>query len=303
MEIATLQNEIRKLLGEKNAILIVHYYEREEIQEIADILGDSLALSIEAARTEAEVIVFAGVHFMAESAAILSPGKTVLLPRPEAGCPLADMITPEQLAEAKKKHPGAAIVAYVNSTAAIKAGSDICCTSANAVKIVNSLTEHKEVLMIPDGNLARYTAGFTNKKIIPWNGYCPVHHFLTPEDVARTKALHPGAPFAAHPECRTEVLAIADFVGSTAGIIRFAAKSPEREIILGTEEGVIVKMKKESPDKTFIPASGNLVCRTMKLTTLEDIRDALREMKNVIRVPEEIRAPAKRALDRMIALS
>jgi quinolinate synthase len=302
MEVATLQNEIRKLLREKNAILIVHYYEREEIQEIADILGDSLALSIEAARTDAEVIVFAGVHFMAESAAIVSPAKTVLLPRPEAGCPLADMITPEQLAEAKKKHPGAAVVAYVNSTAAIKAGSDICCTSANAVKVVNSLTEHKEVLMIPDGNLARYTAGFTDKKIIPWNGYCPVHHFLTPEEVLRTKALHPGAPFAAHPECRSEVLMLADFVGSTAGIIRFSSKSPAREIILGTDEEVIVKMKKESPDKTFIPASGNLTCRTMKLTTLEDIRDALREGKNVIRVPEEIRAPAKRALDRMLAL-
>lgn len=303
MEVATLQNEIRKLLRERNAILIVHYYEREEIQEIADILGDSLALNIEAARTDAEVIVFAGVHFMAESAAIVSPEKTVLLPRLDAGCPLADMITPEQPAQARKEHPDAAVVAYINSSAAIKAGSDICCTSANAVKIVNSLTEYKEVLMIPDGNLARYTAGFTGKKIIPWNGYCPVHHFLTPEEVVRTKALHPGAPFAAHPECRTEVLMMADFVGSTAGIIRFAAKSPAREIILGTEEGVIVKMKKESPDKTFIPASGNLACRTMKLTTIEDIRDALREMKHVIRVPEEIRAPAKRALDRMLALS
>jgi quinolinate synthase len=222
MEVATLQNEIRKLLRERSAILIAHYYEREEIQEIADILSDSLALNIEAARTDA------------------------------------------------------AVVAYVNSSAAIKAGSDICCTSANAVKVVNSLTEAQEVLMIPDGNLVQYTAGFTGKKIIPWNGYCPVHHFLTPKEVVRTKALHPGAPFAAHPECRTEVLMMADFVGSTAGIILFAAKSPAREIILGTEEGVIVKMKKESPGKTFIPAPGNLACRTMKLTTLDDIRDALR---------------------------
>jgi quinolinate synthase len=302
MEVATLQNEIRKLLRERSAILIVHYYEREEIQEIADILGDSLALSIEAARTNADVIVFAGVHFMAESAAIVSPEKTILLPRLDAGCPLADMITPEQLAQTRKENPDAAVVAYVNSTAAIKAQSDICCTSANAVKVLNSLAECKEVLMIPDGNLARYTAGFTDKKIIPWNGYCPVHHFLTPEEVLRTKALHPGAPFAAHPECRTEVLLMADFVGSTAGIIRFAAKSSAREIIIGTEEGVIVKMRKGSPDKTFISASGNLICRTMKLTTLEDIRDALREMKHVIRVPEEIRVPAKRAIDRMLAL-
>jgi len=303
MKIVTLQNEIRKLLRERNAMLIVHYYEREEIQAIADILGDSLALSIEAARTDAEMIVFAGVHFMAESAAIVSPGKTVLLPRLDAGCPLADMITSEQLAQARKQYPDAAVVAYVNSTAAVKAQSDICCTSSNAVKVLNSLTEYNEVLMVPDGNLAQYTAGFTDKKIIPWKGYCPVHHFLTPEDVARAKALHPGALFAAHPECRTEVLMMADFVGSTAGIIRFAAKSPAQEIIVGTAEGVIVKMKKECPDKTFIPASDNLDCRTMKLTTLEDIRDALREMKYVIQVPEEIRIPAKRALDRMLALS
>jgi quinolinate synthase len=299
----TLQNDIRKLLQERNAILIVHYYEREEIQAIADILGDSLALSIEAARTNAEVIVFAGVHFMAESAAIVSPEKTVLLPRLDAGCPLADMITPGQLAQARKEHPDAAVVAYVNSTAAIKAQSDICCTSANAVKIVNSLTEYGEVLMIPDGNLARYTAGLTEKKIIPWNGYCPVHHFLTPEEVLRKKALHPDAPFAAHPECRTEVLGMADFVGSTAGIIRFAAESPAQKIIVGTEEGVIVKLRKESPNKTFVPVSGNMICRTMKLTTLEDIRDVLREMKHIVRVPEEIRIPAKKSLDRMLALS
>jgi quinolinate synthase len=303
MEVATLQNKIRKLLRERNAILLAHYYAREEIQEIADILGDSLALSIEAARTDAEVIVFAGVHFMAESAAIVSPDKTVLIPRPEAGCPLADMITPEQLAQARKEHPDAAVVAYVNSTAAIKAGSDICCTSGNAIKVVSSLTNTQEVLMVPDGNLARYTAKFTDKTIIPWNGYCPVHHFLTPEEVVRMKDLHPGAPFAVHPECRTEVRALADFVGSTAGIIRFAAKSPAREIILGTEEGAIAKLKKESPDKTFIPASGNLICRSMKLATLEDIRNTLREMNNVIRVPEEIRVPAKRALDRMLALA
>ena len=303
MKVETMQKKIRKLLQEKNAVLIVHYYERPEIQQIADILGDSLALSIAAARTQADVIVFAGVHFMAETAALVSPEKTVLLPRLEAGCPLADMITPEQLAQARKEHPEAAVVAYVNSTAATKALSDICCTSANAVKIVNSLIEYREVLMVPDGNLARYTAGLTDKKIIPWTGYCPVHHFLMPADVERAKALHPGAPFAAHPECRPEVLAMADFVGSTAGIIRFAATSPEREIILGTEEGVIAKLKQESPDKTFIPASDTLICKTMKMTTLEDILASLLEMKNVIRVPEEIRIPAKRAVDRMLAAS
>jgi quinolinate synthase len=302
METTALQNEIRALLEERNAILLAHYYQRPEVQEIADLLGDSLALSIEAARTNAEVIVFAGVHFMAESAAIVSPEKTVLLPRPDAGCPLADMITPEQLAQAKIEYPEAAVVTYVNSTAAIKAMSDICCTSANAVKVVNALTDAREILMIPDGNLARYTARFTDKKIIPWNGYCPVHHFVTPEEVLQAKALHPNALFAAHPECRAEVLDLADFVGSTTGIIGFASKSASQEILIGTEEGVIVKLKKDSPDKTFIPVSGKLICRTMKLTTLEDIRNTLREMKNVIRVPEAIRIPAKQALDRMLAL-
>lgn len=303
MGLSILQKEIRQLLKDHKAILLAHYYQRDEVQEIADILGDSLALSIEAARTDAEVLVFAGVHFMAESASILSPDKTVLLPRPDAGCPLADMITPQTLAAAKKNHPGAVVVTYINSSAAIKAASDICCTSANAVRVVQSLGNAAEILMIPDGNLARHVASRTERKIIPWDGYCPIHHFLTADQVERTKALHPRAVFAAHPECRGEVLALADFVGSTTGIIRHAGRDDVREMIVGTEQGIFYPLKKQYPDKTFIPASDRMICEDMKKITLADIREALTGMKTVVQVPEDVRIPAKRALERMLAVS
>ncbi|OPY16654.1 MAG: Quinolinate synthase A [Syntrophus sp. PtaB.Bin075] len=302
MSLSDLQSEIRALLHERNAILLAHYYQREEVQEIADILGDSLALSIEAARTNADVIVFAGVHFMAESASIISPDKTVLLPHLGAGCPLADKITPASLAEARKKYPDAAVVTYINSSAEIKAHSDICCTSANAVKVVNSLTDARRILMIPDGNLARYTARFTDKEIIPWEGYCPFHHFVLPEEVARAKAEHPGALFIAHPECNEAVVAMADFVGSTSAMIEFCRKTDIREIIVGTEIGIMTPLKKQNPEKIFISPSESLVCQTMKLITLENILASLKTMTPVIKVPEAIRIPAKRALDRMLAV-
>ncbi len=302
MSLSDLQSEIRALLHERNAILLAHYYQREEVQEIADILGDSLALSIEAARTNADVIVFAGVHFMAESASIISPDKTVLLPHLGAGCPLADKITPASLAEARKKYPDAAVVTYINSSAEIKAHSDICCTSANAVKVVNSLTDARQILMIPDGNLARYTARFTDKEIIPWEGYCPFHHFVLPEEVARAKAEHPGALFIAHPECNEAVVAMADFVGSTSAMIEFCRKTDVREIIVGTEIGIMTPLKKQNPEKIFISPSESLVCQTMKLITLENILASLKTMTPVIKVPEAIRIPAKRALDRMLAV-
>jgi len=303
MNVTDLQNRIKKLLKEKNAILLVHYYQRGEIQDIADILGDSLALSIEAARTDADIIVFAGVRFMAESAAILSPDKTVLLPREESGCPLADMITVEQLEKARAENPDASVVAYVNSSAEVKAHSDICCTSANALKVVNSITDAKRVLMIPDGNLAHYTALHTDREIIPWKGYCPVHHFVTPEEVQSVKNQYPQAKFAAHPECRPEVLEMADSVGSTGGIIKFARETDAKEIIIGTELGIIHQLEKENPDKTFIPVSEKLICRDMKYITLEDIHDALVEMKHVVTVPDEIRAAANKALNRMLEVS
>ncbi len=303
MGLSILQKEIRQLLKEKKAILLAHYYQRDEVQDIADILGDSLALSIEASRTDAEVLVFAGVHFMAESASILSPDKTVLLPRSDAGCPLADMITPEALQTARNKYPGAAVVTYINSSAAIKALSDICCTSANAVRVVQSLVGVKEILMIPDGNLARYVAAQTDREIIPWEGYCPIHHFLSAQQVLRTKEAHPRAVFAAHPECRREVLALADFVGSTTGIIRYAGQDHVREMIVGTERGIFYQLTKNNPEKVFIPASDQMICEDMKKITLADIKAALTEMKTVIRVPEAVRIPAKRALERMLAVS
>lgn len=302
MSVTDVQNEIRTLLREKNAVLLVHYYQHGEIQDIADILGDSLVLSMEAAKASADIIVFAGVRFMAESASILSPDKVVLLPREEAGCPLADAITVEQLKKARKENPDAMVVSYVNSSAEVKAHSDICCTSANAVNVVNSLTGARRVIMVPDGNLARYTALHTDKEIIPWEGYCPVHHFVTPEDVKTVKDQYPNAVFAAHPECTAPVLEMADFVGSTGAIIRFAGETDAREIIVGTESGIMHQLKKNNPHKTFIPVSGTMICRDMKYTTLEDIRDALVEMKYVISVPEDIRVAANRALSRMLDL-
>ncbi len=293
---------IRELLKEKNGILLAHYYQRDEVQEIADFTGDSLALSFEAAKTAAAVIVFAGGHFMAESASILSPEKTVLLPRLEAGCALADAITPEALAEEKKKYPDAAVVTYINSSAAIKAASDICCTSANAVRVVQSLMGAKRVLMVPDGNLARYTAKYTDKKIIPWGGTCPVHQNLTPRDVLATKARYPRAKFAAHPECREEVLALADFVGSTSGIIAYAGKMEGHDLIFGTEIGILYMLRTRYPGKTFVPASETMICDTMKLTTLDDILKALTIMSPVVKVADDVRVPAKRTLDRMLAV-
>ncbi len=301
--VQVLQEEIRHLLQQKNAILLAHYYQRKEVQEIADFLGDSLALSMSAAKTEADVIVFAGVHFMAESAAILCPQKTVLLPRLEAGCPLADTITAEELEAARKQYPDVAVVTYINSSAAVKAKSDIVCTSANAVRVVNTIKNFKRILMVPDGNLARYTARFTDREIIPWKGFCPVHHYVTPAEVKAVKAQHPGAKFAAHPECTEEVLALADFVGSTTGIIRYAGETAAKEIIIGTERGVMYQLRLQNPNKTFILASERLMCETMRSITLEDVRDALEETKHVITVPDGIAAPAKKALDRMLEIS
>ncbi|MEA3471663.1 MAG: quinolinate synthase NadA [Thermodesulfobacteriota bacterium] len=297
------QKKIRELLKEKNAILLAHYYQRDEIQDIADILGDSLALSIEAARTDADIIVFAGVLFMAESAAILSPDKTVLLPVLEAGCPLADKITAAELNEAKEENLGAKVVTYVNSSAETKALSDICCTSANAVQVVNSLAGAEKVIMVPDGNLARYTARLTDKEIIPWKGFCYVHDNLSTEAVEKVKDEHPDALFAAHPECRLEVLDLAGFVGSTGGILRFARETDAGEIIVGTEMGIMHQLKEENPGKTFIPASENMVCHDMKKITLDDILSSLLEMKHIIEVPEDVRIPANRALKRMLEVS
>jgi len=297
------QNKIRRMLTEKRGILLVHYYARPEIQEIADVLGDSLALAQAAARSDARVIVFAGVHFMAQSAAMLSPQKTVLLPRLDAGCPLADMATALSVKEMRLSQPDAVFVTYINSTAEVKAASDICCTSSNALKIVQSIPSAKKVVMLPDGNLARHIASVTGRDIIAWEGCCPVHQALTAEDVTARKREYPEAPFAAHPECRREVLGLADFVGSTAAILQFAASSRSKEIIIGTETGILAELQKHNPEKIFIPASAALFCPDMKKITLDDIERSLATMQPVITVPREISLAARKTLDKMLAMS
>jgi quinolinate synthase len=293
--------EIRRLVAERDALILAHNYQRDEIQELADITGDSLALSMEAARTAKQVIVFCGVHFMAESAAILAPDKQVLLPRLDAGCPMADMVTAEGLREFKARHPGAPVVTYVNSTAAVKAESDICCTSANAVKVVESLP-NSEVILVPDRNLGRYIAKHTDKICHFWEGYCPTHDRLTVADVERARADHPEALFMAHPECPPEILSLADHICSTSGMYTFANESPARTFIVGTEAGILYRLRKENPDKEFILPTTRLVCPNMKLTALDDVLAALQTMNPRVTVPEEVRIPAKIALDRMLAV-
>ncbi len=297
-----IQGRIRALLKQKDAILLAHNYQPPEIQDVADFCGDSLELSIRAAETDADVLVFCGVHFMAETAAILSPRKTVLLPRPDAGCPMADMVTPEALRTRIEELPGVPVVTYVNSTAAVKALSTICCTSANAVAVVNSLGA-EEVLMVPDRNLARNTAAQTDKKVHLWEGCCPFHDILTPEMVAQAKAAHPGALFLAHPECLPEVVAMADAAVSTSGMIRFARNSTHRSFLVGTEVGMRYPLQKACPDKEFIMVSERMHCDDMKKISLEDVLQCLEEMRGEVRVPEDIRVPALKAVERMIAVT
>jgi quinolinate synthase len=297
-----IRQQIRQLLYQHNAVLLAHNYMRDEVQEIADITGDSLALSMEAAKTEAEVIVFCGVHFMAESAAILSPDKRVLLPRPDAGCPMADMVTPEELEALKARHPGVPVVTYVNSSAQVKAHSDICCTSANAIKVVRSLKED-ELIFVPDRNLGRWVAKFVpEKRFIFWEGFCPTHERMTVEAVLKKKTEHPDALFVCHPESAPEVSALADHVCSTSGMYDWCRTSPATKFIIGTEAGILYKLRLENPGKEFILASPALICPNMKLTSLEDVLYSLQTMSPVVTVPEEVRVKAKAALDRMLAV-
>lgn len=296
-----LKESIRSLLKERNAVLLAHNYMRDEVQEIADITGDSLALSQEAAKTSADIIVFCGVHFMAESAAILSPDKTVLLPRLDAGCPMADMITAEELIKFKAALPGIPVVTYVNSSAEVKAESDICCTSANALKVVNSLPD-KEIIFTPDRNLGHYVSQFSDKKFHLWGGYCPTHERLKPEAVNELKSRYPDALFICHPECNPLVTALADHACSTSAMYDFCRNSSAKTFIIGTEAGILYRLKLENPDKEFILASQALFCPNMKLTSLDDIHEALKTLKPVVRVEENTRLRAKNALDRMIAI-
>ncbi len=297
-----MQTKIKDLARARNAIILAHNYQPPEIQDLADLCGDSLELSIKAANTDADVIVFCGVHFMAETASILSPEKTVLLPRLEAGCPMADMITPQALKAKLKTLPSLPVVTYVNSTAAVKALSTICCTSANAVEVVNSLTE-KEVLMVPDRNLAQYTAARTSKKIHYWDGCCPIHDRLTEDAVKQAKRRHPDAVFMAHPECRPEVLALADVIVSTSGMIRHASMSEQRTFLVGTEKGLLYPLQQANPDKKFYPVLDTMLCPDMKKITLEDVFKSLDAMQGQVKVPEDIRQPALQAVQRMVDLS
>jgi quinolinate synthase len=297
-----MKEKIRKLLKKRNAIMLSHNYQPPEIQDLADLCGDSLELSIKAAQTDAEVIVFCGVHFMAETASILSPDKKVLLPRRDAGCPMADMIEPVGLQDMIDKLPAIPVVTYVNSTAAVKALSTICCTSANAIDVVNSL-DADEVLMTPDRNLALYTAKHTSKKIHTWNGYCPIHDNLTANDVIKAKKKYPDAVFIAHPECRPEVLELADKILSTSGMLRYAGEVKNREFIVGTEVGLLYPLKKANPDKIFYPASEQMLCPDMKKTTLEDVARSLEFMEGEVKVPENIQQSAFKAVQQMVDLS
>ena len=297
-----LKQQIRTLLTQHNAVLLAHNYMRDEVQEIADITGDSLGLSLEAAKTSADVIVFCGVHFMAESAAILSPDKKVLLPRPDAGCPMADMVTAGELEVLKAKHPGVPVVTYVNSSAEVKACSDICCTSANAIKVVRSLKED-QLIFVPDRNLGRWVAQFVpEKEFIFWEGFCPTHERMTVAAVLQKKAEHPDALFICHPESVPEVTALADHACSTSGMYDYCRTSPATRFIIGTEAGILYKLRLENPGKQFILASPALFCPNMKLTSLEDVLISLQTLSPVVSVPEEIRLKAKSALDRMLAV-
>ena len=290
---------IRQLKKERNAIILAHNYQRGDVQDIADFVGDSFGLSQKAVDSGADVIVFCGVDFMAESAAILNPEKTVLMPELSAQCPMAAMITPESLKLEKEKYPNAAVVCYVNTPASVKAESDICCTSANAVKVVNALPEN-EIIFVPDRNLALYVEAHTEKKIIPWNGYCPTHHLILPGDILLEKEEHPHAEVLVHPECRPDVIALADQVLSTAGMLKYARQSTSKEFIIGTEIGLLHRLNKENPDKTFIPATSYAVCPNMKMNTLDSIIRALERNEHVIKIPEGVRVKAKLALDRML---
>jgi quinolinate synthase len=329
-ETEALIEDILKLKKQRNVIILSHNYQRDEVQDIADFVGDSLELSRTAAAIECDVIVFCGVHFMAESASILSPNKTVLLPELDATCPMAEMIqvsSPRKvwktfpgyelqptfvfpheftLRDIKARHPDVPVVAYVNTTADVKAESDICCTSANVVKVIESLQDER-VICIPDRNLSMWAQREmekknTKKQVIAWDGFCHVHDRVSKNDVLKVRDEHPDALLIAHPECRIEVLELADHVTSTSGMLRFAKASDAKELIIGTELGLMHRLRKENPDKFFYPLRKDMICPNMKKTTLKSIFTSLKEMKHVIKVSEEIRIPAKKALDRMLEI-
>lgn len=296
---AGLADKIHSLKRTKKAVILAHNYQLGEVQDIADFVGDSLELSRIAAENSADVIVFCGVRFMAETASILCPDKMVLLPEASAGCPMANMATAEAVRKKKQELPQAAVVCYVNSTAEVKAESDICCTSANAVEVVASL-DNEQIIFVPDQYLGRYVSTKIKKQYFFWPGYCPAHVRISPDDILRLKKEYPEAKVVVHPECRPEVIALADEALSTGGMCRYARRDDVEQLIIGTEIGMLYRLKKENPHKQFIPASEQAICPDMKLITLEKILHSLETMSPEVRVPEDIRLRAKVAVDRML---
>jgi quinolinate synthase len=292
---------IQELKKARNAVILAHNYQRGEVQDIADFRGDSLELAQQATRTKADVIVFCGVHFMAETASILNPKKKVLLPDASAGCPMADMITAEQLRQRKRELPGVTVVTYVNSTAEVKAESDYCCTSANGVKVVNAIKD-KEILFVPDQYLGDYITKKTGKSMHMWPGYCPTHVKILPEDIIQRKKEYPKAKVVVHPECRPDVIDLADGVFSTSGMVRYAAREEVKELIVGTEVEIVHRLTRENPGKKFIPASNKAICPDMKKITLEKILESLETLTPEVKVPEEIRVNALLPVERMLKI-
>ena len=297
-----LSDEIRRLAEERRAVILAHNYCRGEVQDVADFTGDSLELARKATEVEADVIVFCGVYFMAETAKILNPSKTVLIPDPTAGCPMADMVTAEQLRELKSRHPGAKAVCYVNSTAEVKAECDICVTSGNAERVMALFPPEQEIIFVPDQHLGGHIAGMLGRTYVLWPGYCPTHAAITANSIAEARRLHPGAPVLVHPECARDVREAADERLSTGGMCRYARESAAPEIVVGTEVGILHRLRRENPGKRFHPVNDRLVCPNMKKNTLENLRDSLVEMKTEVVVPEETSARAKRAIDAMLAV-
>ncbi|MCR4396784.1 MAG: quinolinate synthase NadA [Candidatus Saccharicenans sp.] len=294
-----LVEEINRLKKEKRAVILAHNYQPDEIQDLADFVGDSLELSRKAAEVEADIIVFCGVHFMAETAKILAPGKKVLLPDLRARCPMADMVRGDDLRWMKEQHPGKKVVAYVNTTAEVKAETDVCCTSANAVQVVSSLPE-AEIIFVPDRNLAHYVSQKTGKKLHLWDGYCPIHEEIKPKHIERMKKRHPGAEVWAHPECRPEVLLLADRILSTGQMIREAPKSEAREIIVATEVGILHRLRKENPDQKFYPAREKAVCRNMKRINLKKVYKTLLLEEPEVVVEPGLADRAREAINQMM---
>lgn len=298
-----LEKKISELKKERNAVIVAHNYQVDDVQRIADVVGDSFALSKYCASSNAEVIIFCGVHFMAESAKILSPHKTVLLPEIDAGCPMADMITAEALRERKMQYPGAAVVCYINSSAEVKAESDICCTSSNVLSVVRSLKQ-KDIIFVPDKNLGSYVAEkVPEKNIIPWEGYCVTHHRIKIDEVTKIKHMYPDALMLVHPECQKNIVQAADFVGSTKQIIDFATNSDRKKFIIGTEMGVLYKLKVNNPGKTFYVMSQGLICPNMKKTSLQSVYNSLYEMKYKIELDEGIMNRARYSLEKMLEIA